>query len=145
MTIVFFGGGRGCGGWEKEETDEMAEKNGAVWSQTSEKSTVWMKCRFHQKLWNQPPPPRPNLTHTPSSLRFWTREDVICHIWKVGEEERDCSPFRDAAILSLQRNISSRAHYYISPPQYWKQHVPSVSLCLSYRAIIKQIILLNDI
>lgn len=62
---------------------------------------------------------------------FWTTEDVISHISKVWEETRDCSPFRNAGILSLRRNISSWAHYDISLRQYWKQHVSSVSLCLS--------------
>ena len=107
------------------------------------KSTGWMKCRFLQKLWNQPPllPP----PHALVSPVFWTTEDVICHISKVGEEARDCSPFRDAGILSLRRNISSRAHYYISPRQYWKQRVSSVSLCLSLAGPWREIILLNDV
>lgn len=39
---------------EKEETDEMTGKRSRL-KRNIRKSTVWMKCRFLQKLWNQAP------------------------------------------------------------------------------------------
>lgn len=115
----------------------------AVWSPTSERAPVGWNAGSSKKLWNQTACTSPH-THPPSSLRFWTTEDVICHISKVGEEARDCSPFRNVGILSLQRNISSRAYYYISLRQYLKQRVSSVSPCLSLVRPYGEIILLND-
>lgn len=142
MTIVFFFffEGVGWGGGRKKKQMKWQKKWSCLKPNIRKRVLFGWNAGYTKNFEINPPTP-PSLTHTPSSLRFWTREDVICHIWKVGEEERHCSPFRDAAILSLERNVSSRAHYYISPPWYWKQHVPSVSLCLSCRAIIKQIIL----
>lgn len=56
MTIGFFleGGWDGVFWREKEETDEMTGKRSRL-KQNIRKSTVWMKCRFLQKLWNQAP------------------------------------------------------------------------------------------
>lgn len=57
---VFFiwgvlGGGDAAFWREKEETDEMTGgKKWTVWSPTSERAPVWIKCRFLKKLWNQP-------------------------------------------------------------------------------------------
>lgn len=114
--VFFFGVGGWVGVWdgvfwrEKEETDEMTGKRSRL-KQNIRRRSVWMKCRFLQKLWNQAP--ASSHTHTLISP-FWTRRDVICRIWKVAEEGSDCSPSTNAGILPFCRNISSRAHYYIS-------------------------------
>lgn len=146
MTIGFFfiwgvlGGGDAAFWREKEETDEMTGGKNEPFEAQHQKE--------HRFGWNAgssknfeisllAPHTITNLLHTHVHTQsrplpwFWTTEDVISHISKVWEETRDCSPFRNAGILSLRRNISSWAHYDISLRQYWKQHVSSVSLCLS--------------
>lgn len=62
MTIGFFGGWveMRCFGGRRKKQMKWQKKRSRL-KQNIRKSSIWLKCRFLQKLWNQAPAP---LTHT---------------------------------------------------------------------------------
>lgn len=127
---------------EEEETDEMRSRK--------KRSRLKSDIRNGTSSNEMPLPPKkkeknfeirllaacaPNCTHTYTHTHLSL---VFKQDWMLSgtfqKWERDCSP---SHILLLHGNASSRAYYYISQSQYWKQHVSSVSL-LEPQMLIKR-------